>query len=301
MNKEVLLLLIVCLFGLTVAEYRPTVLMHGLLAYKEAMSHAEAWITQDLPGIYVKNVEIGDGKLDSLFMDINEQVSLFAKAVQSDPKLQKGFNLIGHSQGGLITRAYIERYNNPPVHNYISWAGPNGGQYGTPEINILCPDNTCPWLNDLMDSLYDLAWIDNYMQTHISFATYWKDPFNYNAYLNSSIFLADINNEKPTKNSQYKKNILSLNTMLLIYSETDNIVIPKTSPWFQTYAVGQDTNVPSLQSTDQYVQDWLGLRTLDQSGRLQLKSVPCGHSEIPRDSCRHYYTLYTLPLLNNTL
>mgnify|MGYP005849249165 CR=1 FL=1 len=65
--------------------------------------------------------------MDSLEIYINEQVDIFARAVQADPNLKDGFNLIGHSQGGLITRAYIERYNNPPVYNYISWAGPHFG------------------------------------------------------------------------------------------------------------------------------------------------------------------------------
>jgi palmitoyl-protein thioesterase len=61
-------------------------------------------------------------------------VDEFARVVRSDPRLAKGFNLIGHSQGGLISRAYIERYNDPPVHNFITWATPHGGQYGVPEL-----------------------------------------------------------------------------------------------------------------------------------------------------------------------
>jgi palmitoyl-protein thioesterase len=51
-------------------------------------------------------------------------VDEFAATVRADPQLAKGFNLIGHSQGGLIARAYIERYNDPPVHNFITWATP---------------------------------------------------------------------------------------------------------------------------------------------------------------------------------
>lgn len=40
-------------------------------------------------------------------------------------------------------------------------------------------------------------------------------------------------NERPTKNATYKANILSLNTMALIMSSVENIVIPGSSPWFQ--------------------------------------------------------------------
>lgn len=87
-------------------------------------------------------------------MEMNKQVEEFAKTVKSDPALKDGFNLIGtlefvqslivfagYSQGGLITRAYIERYNDPPVYNYISWVGPHQGIYGDPLINNWCPND----------------------------------------------------------------------------------------------------------------------------------------------------------------
>lgn len=32
---------------------RPVVLLHGLMASAEAMSHAQGWIEADFPGIYV--------------------------------------------------------------------------------------------------------------------------------------------------------------------------------------------------------------------------------------------------------
>ena len=40
---------------------------------------------------------------------------------------------------GLVTRAFIERFNDPPVHNWISLAGPQFGVYGVPDFNALCP------------------------------------------------------------------------------------------------------------------------------------------------------------------
>ena len=39
------------------AQFRPVVLLHGLLAESEAMQHAENWIKQDFPGIYVLNAK----------------------------------------------------------------------------------------------------------------------------------------------------------------------------------------------------------------------------------------------------
>jgi len=281
------------------------VLMHGLLAGSDTMDYAKSWIEADYPGIYVKNVEIcGEltcGILPSLFLDLNLQIEQFAQIVANDTKLKNGFNLIGWSQGGIITRGYIERYNNPPVYNWISWAGPHGGQYGVPSVNYWCPDAECPWLLELFDDVMNGSWTERFIQDHISFSTYWKDPFAYSTYLNVSTVLADINNERPIKNATYKKNMLSLNTALLIYSTTDSIVIPNTSPWFQHYKVGQDTQVVSLKDTDQYRGDWLGLQTLDRQNKLQLFSIPCGHIWIGFPSCKTYYDKYTKPLLNNSL
>jgi len=256
------------------------------------------WITADFPGIYVLNVEIGNGRDDSMFLDINLQVDSFAATVAADPKLKDGFDLIGHSQGGLITRAYIERYNNPPVFNYFSWAGPHGGQYGTPSFNALCPDDYCPWLNDLMDILYD-SWADPWLQSHVAFAAYWKDPFDYSNYLNASHFLADINNERAQKNATYRTNMLSLTSVTLLYSTIDDIVIPLSSPWFQFYKIGQDSVVELFNETQQYQGDWLGLKTLYQAKKLFMYGIPCSHQDIPHDNCKQYYTQYTKPLLGN--
>lgn len=151
--------------------------------HRRATAHAEtnaqdtkAWIEADFPGIYVKNVEIGNGRKDSYEMEINDQVADFARQLQQDPRLQGGFNLVGHSQGGLIARAYTERYNSPRVHNLILWAAPNAGIYGVPNYNAACPDKKCPWLDALLDALlYDGG--AHILSMHFSFVGYWKDPF----------------------------------------------------------------------------------------------------------------------------
>jgi palmitoyl-protein thioesterase len=216
----VLLLLLLSCEIAVVECYRPVVLLHGLLASKEAMSHAEKWIKADFNGIYVHNVEIGNGRDDSLFMNINQQVAEFARHVKADPKLANGFNLIGHSQGGLITRAYIERFNDPPVHNWISWAGPQAGVYGVPDLNAYCSPVDCPWLDDLF-SIFDdpnTNVLGKGIQSLLSFAAYWHDPFHQKEFAKDNIFLADLQNY--ARNATYKRNFSSLNKALLIYSTT---------------------------------------------------------------------------------
>jgi len=276
--------------------------MHGLMAGAEAMSHAQQWIEQDFPGIYTFNVEIGDGTMDSLFMDINLQVEQFALSVQNDSKLKDGFNLVCHSQGGLICRAYIERYNNPPVYNYLSWAGPQDGVFGVPDLNYLCPDDYCPWLDYLMDIVEEGGWVSQEFQSKMSFASYWKDPFNYEVYTAESIFLADINNERNITNSTYRDNILSLNSILFLDSTNDTIVIPMQSPWFYFYALNSDSQIIPFNESLTFKEDLIGLHSMYLSNKLNFVSVPCAHSDIPRQVCKSLaYDKYSKIYFNNTL
>jgi len=286
------------------SKWRPVVLMHGLLDQANGgIINAAKWIQQDFPGIYVTSIEIGDGRLDSLIMGMNDQVDAFAQAIQSDVKLQNGFNLIGHSQGGLITRGYVERYNDPPVHNLISWAGPQMGQFGMPGFNAICPDpdTICDFFLDLMDLLMAGHWVDEWMQNHFSFASYWKDPFAYEKYLKYNKFLSDINNEHKKKNSTYKANLMSLNAYVLEYTIIDNTVIPASSPWFQFYDLGQDETITPWNETELYKHDWIGTRSLYQANKLYLYQTDCNHKDFPSDVCKKWYDLYTKPFLNNTM
>ena len=83
------------------------------------------------------------------------------------------------------------------MHNLITWATPHDGQYGVPDFNI-------PYLDKLFSQVVDGGWQSKLVQETISFASYWKDPYNYTAYLENNIFLADLNNEKPVKNATYR-------------------------------------------------------------------------------------------------
>jgi len=280
------------------SSYTPVVLMHGLMATSEAMSHAADWIQEDFPGIYILNVVIGDDyNLNSLLIGMNLQVEWFANVVMSDPNLANGFNFIGHSQGALIGRAYVERFNNPAVKTFVSWAGPQDGVFGVPDFNDWCPDEVCPLLNEIFDYCVEDPNYAGLIQDFMSFAGYWKDPTHYDVYLATNNFLADINNERNITNSTYKENWSSLEKLLLIYSSDDHIVVPESSPWFQFFTIGQDIEVSSFNQTDQYSEDLIGLRTLYESNKIIFGTVPCSHQNIPREVCKPYYDLYTKPLL----
>ena len=290
------------------AKLRPVVLLHGLMATKEAMSGIESWLRADFPGIYVYNADIPtvnstDSKLLSLLIDMNQQVADFASQIQADPNLADGFDLVCHSQGGLNCRAYLERFNKPTVHNFVSLAGPQAGVFGVPDFNDWCPDSSCPWLVDWFNGLSESGWTGPFLQSHISFAQYWKNPLNWTEYLATSGFIADINNERAVKNSTYKANLVSTTgTVALVMANDDHIVVPKESAWFGFFKTGQDSVLVNVTETEQYQQDWIGLRTLNEAGRLAFHAVDCTHQNLPRDKCKpQVYDAIIKPLVGGQI
>ena len=114
-------------------SYRPVVLMHGLMdsGSNPGMQSLAASVKARYPGIFAVAVDVADF-LESLFTPMQQQVDSFAKAVKAIPELKNGFNVVGLSQGGLIIRAYVEQYNDPPVHNLVSICGVQNGVFDCP-------------------------------------------------------------------------------------------------------------------------------------------------------------------------
>src|SRR5947208_7221478 len=104
----------------TITKNLPIVLVHGILSDKYAMLPTKKYIQKYLPGVYVKNIKLGKRKITSL-SNMHDQVKWLKQEMESDERLRDGCIMIGHSQGRLVARYYIEKYNNPRVYVYISW------------------------------------------------------------------------------------------------------------------------------------------------------------------------------------
>ena len=59
----------------------------------------------------------------------------------------------------------------------------------------------------------------------------------------------------------------------------DSTVIPIHSQHFETYAPGSDTVIVPLRNSTIYKEDWIGLKKLDETGRLVFIEVPGDHIE----------------------
>jgi palmitoyl-protein thioesterase len=89
--------------------------------------------------------------------------------------------------------------------------------------------------------------------------------------------LPDINNELAQKNATYKQRIIGLDRFVMVQFTQDTVIFPRISESFGYFANNSVTDVVPLKKSAQYQQDWLGLRTLDQQGKLTFLSCPTDH------------------------
>ena len=109
------------------AKPHPVIVWHGLgdSAYAEGMQDFAKSLKEAFPGIYVHLVTLADStsadQKAGFFGNVNDQVEQVCQQVAAVPELQGGADAIGFSQGGQLMRAYIERCNNPPIRNLVTF------------------------------------------------------------------------------------------------------------------------------------------------------------------------------------
>jgi palmitoyl-protein thioesterase len=120
-------------------------------------------------------------------------------------------------------------------------------------------------------------------------AQYYRDPDQFERYLESNQFLTSINNERPAphKNETYAANLAQLDALVLVLFAQDRTVIPKESSWFGSYPPeqeegegGGEKEIVPMHQQPLYVEDWIGLRTLDESGRVVFVSCDAEHMRL---------------------
>jgi palmitoyl-protein thioesterase len=123
---------------------------------------------------------------------------------------------------------------------------------------------------------------------------------NYATYLETNRFLADINNEIPdegddldgtkSRNATYKANFASLDNLVMALFDQDQTVIPKESSWFGSYSIPDDndaveeSSIISMKKQMLYKEDWVGLRKLDDAGKVFLVVCEGAHMQLS-DEC----------------
>lgn len=267
--------------------YRPVVIMHGMNSDERGYKRNVDAIKAKYPGIYVANLAVYDD-LSSMLTHMDKQIAAVIAAIKKDPKLSKGFNFYGESQGALLARAYVTLSNDPPVYNLVAMNGPQNGVGECPTIEVPVIKQLC---GDLGTALEIYHW------PACSFCSYWRGK-NKTTYLDNSQWLADVDNER-TVNQTRRQNMISLNKYMATVALRDTIVQPAQSAWHTYWYWGDESRskVMNLTETDGYKNDVLGLKTLDERGDLILNSFDgthCGYQ-------MSWWNATVLPMFDNRL
>jgi palmitoyl-protein thioesterase len=255
---RVLIFLLTILLSLSVSAQKPIVILHGLESNAGNLNELAQWITDNFNRT-VYNIELGNGDEFSIETPIYKQIDEFKLTIQNISELNKGFDFIGISQGGLIGRGYVQKYNHESfkVDNLITLVTPHGGVFDK--------------------YLSFIGFYTKNMQEKLSFSNYWRDPIKYDKYKLLSTFLANANNEVSIKNLLYRDNIINLKNFVMVYSPIDEIIKPPETGIFSMY--DKNLNIITLFDSDIFIQDWLGLKVLYDSNRLYMFNTNCTHVE----------------------
>lgn len=120
----------------------------------------------------------------------------------------------------------------------------------------------CEWINYCAAHATELKLI----QDVVGPAGYYRDPALYDEYLKDSVFLPYVNNEETEKSDVYKQKFSSLEGLMLVAFTEDSMVYPYQSEWFQQ--MDTEGNLLELEDTEFYTEDWIGLRALDEAGKV---------------------------------
>lgn len=270
-----LLLLAVCH---TALSGLPVVIWHGLgdvCCNPLSIGGLQKFIQQEIPETYVISLKIGktirEDFENAYIKNANDQVQLVCDQLKNDQKLALGYHGLGVSQGGQFLRAVAQRCPQPPMVNLITLGSQHQGVYGLPRC--LGDDvKLCDYIRSLLNHGAYKKWI----QSFVTPAEYWHDPLDEKMYQKSSVFLADINNERGI-NEIYKTNLQKLKNLVLVKFTKDTIVQPIETEWFGFYNENNLNSTYTLQESPLYQEDRIGLRAMDEEGKLHFLEVEGDH------------------------
>ncbi|XP_057520295.1 uncharacterized protein LOC130800712 isoform X1 [Amaranthus tricolor] len=232
-------------------------------------------------------LESSYSRFNSWFLTLESQASIVCSRVKEMNELKQGFHMIGLSQGAIIARAVLEFCDGaPPVKNLITLAGAHAGTASTPfcRFKVLCA---------LSAYVLNFFIYTNFVQDHLAASGYIRIPSNELKYFSKSKFLPKLNNEIPDqRNETYKERFTGLENLVLIMCKDDKVLIPRETSWFGHFSKTIFSEVLRPQQTSLYVEDWIGLKALDEAGKVKYIGVRGDHLDISDNDMKEHIVPY---------
>merc|ERR1711907_429794 len=261
------------------ANPTPIVVWHGLGDFCEnpiSMVRFDK-LLRNLTGAEVHCLQIGDtweqDAENGWLMNVDEQISKACTRLAGINGLQNGFFGLGLSQGGLFIRGLLQRCPAAqPMKRLISVGGPQQGVESIPKCNGNY--TVCDIVSRAMD---EFGVYSSFVQSFVAPSNYWHDSVDRQKCLAGCRSLPDLNNALKSKNATYKARIESLDDFVMVQFTEDTVVFPRDSEWFGYFQPGSFSKRESLQESQLYKEDWLGLKTLDAANKLHFLAAPFDH------------------------
>ena len=271
-------LLLISILSFTSCIY-PIALFHGIVdsCKMKNTSTLVSDLQRDL-GVHVECIEIGNGFMDSVVKPIWDQVEEACEKIKANPNFQGKFNVLGISQGTLIGRYIVEKCDmKGQVARYMSFDGPQMGIASIPKITC---GSFCEWLCNITAPLaYKLRDI-------IAPCGYYKYKFDLATYEETNTFLKMLNNEYEERDEDVYRRFSSLEKVKLIKSLGDTVITPRDSSWFEFYDK-EGKNIVPLEESDFYINDNIGLRKLNEEGKLTFTAFQEEHVLYNKDEYKN--------------
>lgn len=208
----------------------------------------------------VKCIEYGAG-LSGFLGTLENKAKKFCKKMKKDKEIfNHDVDFIGISMGGLIGRYIIQECEfGGKVKKFISYGSPQSGVQLVPNCDV----GECSFLHFLSSNLVYKK-ITQYTFTPSNF---FRVIGKEDSYLKYALFLPKINNQIDHKKKDiYKKRFSSLEKLVLVQFEKDQLVQPSISSLFGY--LDSKNNLVDMRNTDEYKNDVIGLKTLDQAKKI---------------------------------
>lgn len=197
-------------------------------------------------------------------------------------------NALGFSQGGQFLRGLVQTCAPLRVANLVTFGSQHNGIAAYQDCKK--GDWLCAWLNGVARSNTWGAWT----QGNVVPAQYFRDPEDLDAYLESSAFLANVNNERANKTSLFAERLAAVDRFVMYMFTADEVVHPRETSWFaEVNATTGD--VTPLQKRAIYKEDWLGLKVLDERGALFFEEAPGAHMNVTEEILMEAFKKWMAP------